>query len=145
MATLKAVVRTQRADGFYPVYIRVTHHRDSAFIKTDKMLTKKELTKNNEIKDHFVLNYCTERIMEYNEMLNHKDIEHWTAKEVAEFLKSGNQDISFSDYARKHINKMIDRGQQRNARNYELALNHFERFCGTTNVQFSHIGKVGVI
>lgn len=139
MATLKAVVRTPRADGFYPVYIRVTHHRDSAFIKTDKMLTRKELTKNNEIKDPFVLNYCTERIMEYNERLNHKDIEHWTAKEVAEFLKSGNQDISFSDYARKHINKMIDRGQQRNARNYELALNHFERFCGTTNVQFSHM------
>ena len=29
MATLKAVVRTPRADGFYPVYIRVTHRRAS--------------------------------------------------------------------------------------------------------------------
>ena len=45
MATLKAVVRTARADGFYPVYIRVTHHRASSFIKTDKMVTRKELTK----------------------------------------------------------------------------------------------------
>ena len=54
MATLKAVVRTARADGFYPVYIRVTHHRSSAFIKTDKMVTKKELTKTNEIKDPYV-------------------------------------------------------------------------------------------
>ena len=51
MATLKAVVRMARTDGFYPVYIRVTHHRASSFIKTDKMVTKKELTKNNEIKD----------------------------------------------------------------------------------------------
>lgn len=139
MATLKAVVRTQRADGFYPVYIRVTHHRDSAFIKTDKVVTGKELTKTKEIKDPFVLQYCTQMILEYNERLNRKDIAHWTVKEVAEFLKSGNQDICFSDYARLHINKMIDRGQQRNARNYELALNHFERFCGTTQVTFSHL------
>ena len=70
MATLKAVVRTARADGFYPVYIRVTHHRASSFIKTDKMVTKKELTKNNEIKDPFVLQYCSKRILEYNELEN---------------------------------------------------------------------------
>ena len=44
MATLKAVVRTARADGFYPVYIRVTHHRSSAFIKTDKMVTNGKAT-----------------------------------------------------------------------------------------------------
>ena len=41
MATLKAAVKTARADGFYPVYIRVTHCRASSFIKTDKMVTKK--------------------------------------------------------------------------------------------------------
>lgn len=70
MATLKAVVRTARADGFYPVYIRVTHHRASSFIKTDKMVTRKELTKTNEIKDPYVLQYCTQKILEYNERLN---------------------------------------------------------------------------
>ena len=43
MATLKAVVRTERADGFYPVYIRVTHKRNTSFIKTDKMVSKKQL------------------------------------------------------------------------------------------------------
>lgn len=56
MATLKAVVRTARADGFYPVYIRVTHHRSSAFIKTDKMVTKKELTKLMRLKTRMFCN-----------------------------------------------------------------------------------------
>lgn len=138
MATLKAVVRRARADGFYPVYIRVTHKRDSAFIKTDKMVTKKELTKTNEIKDAFVLQYCSQRIIEYNERLNQKNIEYWTAKEIVEFLESGNDDICFSDYARLHIARMIDNGQQRNAKNYKLAIEHLERFCGTTKVMFSH-------
>ena len=120
MATLKAVVRTARADGFYPVYIRVPHHRSSAFIKTDKMVTKKELTKTNEIKDPYVLQFCSQRILEYTERLNSKNIEHWTVKEVVEFLASGNDDVCFSDYARKQINRMIDNGQQRNAKNLSL-------------------------
>ncbi len=139
MATLKAVVRTARADGFYPVYIRVTHHRASSFIKTDKMVTKKELTKNNEIKDPFVLQYCTQRILEYTERLNKKDIENWTVAEVSEYLQNGDDDICFSDYARIHINRMIDQGQERNAKNYKLALQHLERFAGTTKVMFSHL------
>lgn len=34
---------------------------------------------------------------------------------------------------------MIDNGQQRNAKNYQLALQHLERFLGTTQIMFSHL------
>lgn len=139
MATFKAIVKTARSDGFYTVYIRVTHHREHGYIKTDKMVTKKELTKNNEIRDPYVMQYCTQQIVDYNERLNKKDIENWTVKEVVDFLINGNSDISFSDYARLHINRMIDNGQERNAKNYKLALQHLERFAGTTQVMFSHL------
>ena len=139
MANFKAVVRTARADGFYQVYIRVTHHRAVGYIKTDKVVTKKELSKENEIKDPFVLQYCMKRILEYNERLNKKDIERWTVKEVVDFLVNGNDDICFSDYARVYINGMIDKGQERNAKNYKLALQHLERFLGTNKVMFSQL------
>ena len=66
MATFKPTVRGMRKDGFLQVYIRVTHRTKHGYIKTDKMITRKELTKTNEIKDPFVMNYCTERIMEFN-------------------------------------------------------------------------------
>lgn len=139
MATFKTCVQKERKDGFYPVYIRVTHHRGTQFIKTDKMVTKKELSGAKEIKDPYVLQYCTQRIVEYNERLNKKDIEHWTVKEVVDFLVSGNDDVCFSEYARVHINRMIDNGQERNAKNYRLAVEHLERFCGTNKVMFSHL------
>ncbi len=139
MATFKACVQKERKDGFFPVYIRVTHRRTTQYIKTDKMVTRKELTKSGEIKDPFVLQFCTQRILKYNEELNKVNIENWTAKEVAEFLTKESEDICFSDYARKHIDRMIDWGQQRNARNYELALQHMERFAGTTRIMFSHL------
>ncbi len=145
MANFKALVRTARADGFYQVYIRVTHNRSTSYIKTDKMVTKNELTKTKEIKDLWVLQYCTKQILEYNERLNKKDIEHWTAKEVTDYLVRGDDDICFSDYARNvHIPKMIDNGQERNARNYQLALQHMERFFGTNKVMFSHLTSTQV-
>ena len=74
MATFKAVVRRPRTDGFYSVYIRVTHRRQTLFIKTDKMLTKRELTRGGEISDAFVLQFCTQKILEYQERLNRHDI-----------------------------------------------------------------------
>ena len=51
MATFKTCVQKQRSDGFYPVYIRVTHNRKSSYIKTDKMVDKKGLTRTGEVKD----------------------------------------------------------------------------------------------
>lgn len=39
MATFKVVVRKKRADGFYPVYIRVVHRSRMGYIKTDKLIT----------------------------------------------------------------------------------------------------------
>lgn len=144
MATFKAVVRWPRADGFYSVYIRVTHRRQTLFIKTDKMLTKRELTRKGEIADAFVLQFCTQKILEYQERLNRHDISQWTGAQVVEFLTTPDEVISFSDYARKHIDRLIDNGQERSAKNYKLALQHMERYFGTTNVKFAQLTSVNV-
>lgn len=139
MATFKACVKAKRKDGFYPVYIRVIHHKKVAYMPTDKMVNEKGLARSGEIEDPYVMQFCTYRIVEYMEILNKVDTEHWTVKDVVDYLKTGYNDICFSDYARKHIDRMIDSGQQRNAKNYQLALNHMERFAGTTKVMFSNL------
>ena len=41
MATIKAVVRNARADGFLPVYIRIVHKSKPGYIKTDKIVSPK--------------------------------------------------------------------------------------------------------
>ncbi len=124
MATFKVCVKAKRKDGFYPVYIRVIHHK-MAYMPTDKMVNDKGLTKTGEIDDPYVLQFCTNRIVEYMEVVLSKvDTESWTVKDIVDYLKSGYNDICFSDYARKHIDRMIVKGEQRNAKNYELALHH---------------------
>lgn len=139
MATLKICVQKQRNDGFYPVYIRITHRRATSYLKTDKMVNAKGISKTKEIKDPYIVKQLSQTIIEYMDQLNRRDIRNWSANEVRDFLVSGDDDISFSAYARKHHDRMIDAGQARNARNYELAYQHMERFAGTNNIMFSHL------
>ena len=144
MATFKPCVQKQRADGFYPVYIRVTHQRKVGFIKTNKVVSKKGVTASKEIKDTFVSNFCTTVILDYTTRLNAFDTTRWSVKEVIDFLLTGDSDVCFSDYARQHVGRLINNGQDRTARNYELALGHLERYFGTTKVMFSQLTSTAV-
>jgi integrase len=145
MAILKACVRRKRSDGFWPVYIRVTHRRALGYIKTDKVVTSKELTKDEEIKDAFVLKYCSELIINYQAKLNHVDISMWSVAQIIEYLLEDSNKVSFTSYAQLHIGRMINRGQERNAKNYKLALGHFQRFMGTTEIYFSDMSSTVLI
>ena len=134
MATFKVVVRKKRADGFYPVYIRVVHRSRMGYIKTDKLITDKQITKNGEIKDIVVNEYCSREILRYSDMINRKDVSNYSVAELIEFLIHSDEEICFSDYATKFINRMASEGHERNAKNYRLAVNHLERYLGTTRV-----------
>lgn len=139
MATFKVIVKSRRKDGFYPVYIRVTHKAKLAYIATGKLVTDKQLSRTGEIEDPFVQEYCSKKIVEWVEMLNKKDTQHWAIDDVVKFIKTGEADICFSDYARKYYDAMSAAGQKRNARNYEMALQHLERWAGTNRIMFSKL------
>lgn len=140
MATFKIAVLSQRKDGYWPVYIRITHQRQLLYIKTDKLVDNKGLVKSTkEIKDPFVRKELDLKIADYIERLNKVDISNWTVQEIGHYLKEGASDLCFSDYARKYHGQMINEGHERNAKNYELAYQHMERYAGTNKVMFSHM------
>ena len=140
MATFKITIQKQRTDGYWPVYIRVIHHRDSAFIKTDKLVDYKGIVKSTkEVKDPFVRKACDLLIIDYIDRLNKVDTSTWSAQDVVKFLKEGTSDVCFSDYARQYQAKMIQEGHARNARTYELAYQNMELYAGSNKIMFSHI------
>lgn len=118
MATLKAVVRKQRADGFYAVYIRIVHRSRMGYIKTDKVISPKSITASGEFKDPVVNEYCSRQILKYTDMLNRKDLTQYTVAEVIEYLTRDAGVESFSEYARLHIDRMKKSGHARNAKDY---------------------------
>lgn len=141
MATLKAVVRKQRADGFYAVYIRIVHRSRMGYIKTDKVISPKSITASGEFKDPVVNEYCSRQILKYTDMLNRKNLTQYTVAEVIEYLTRDAGVESFSEYARLHIDRMKKSGHARNAKDYLYALQHFERYLGTNNVLFAHLSS----
>lgn len=140
MATFKVVVQKQRNDGFYAVYIRVTHNRGVKYLRTDKIVDAKGINKKNkEVKDPFVLQSCSNKIARFAEMLNKVEIRKWDIHDVVAYLEKGTDDVCFSDYARKYHDDMYNNGHERNARNYELAYQHLERYTGTNKLMFSQL------
>ena len=68
MATIKAVVRKARTDGFFPVYIRIVHRSRMGYIKTDKIVSPKGIAKSGDIIDQVVNEYCAKAILRYSDM-----------------------------------------------------------------------------
>ena len=100
MATFKAVVRKKRVDGFYPVYIRIVHRSRMGYIKTDKLITDKQILKSGEIKDAVVNEYCSREILKYTDMANRKDISEYSVSELIEYLTHVEDNVCFSEYAK---------------------------------------------
>ena len=97
MATFKTIVRYKRADGFYQVYIRVLHRSKSGYIKTDKFVTDKQLSKSGEIKDAVINKYCAQEILRYTELVNRKDVSGYSVTELIEYLMNSDMEVCFSD------------------------------------------------
>lgn len=127
MATFKATIRAKREDNTYLVYIRCTHNRKIAYIKTDMYATEKKIKK-GEIADVDINGRCSIKIMEWQARLNREDISNWSVKDVVAYLESGNADIPFIPYCQKYIDKMINEGREKSASNYIRAKNSFEQF-----------------
>ena len=137
MATFKATIRYKRSDGFYQVYIRVVHRTKAGYIKTDKFVTGKQLSKTGEIKDPVVNEYCSREILHYTEMVNRTDVSQYSVSELIEYLLNSEMDVCFSEYALQYTIHMEEEGHVRNAKNYRLAVNHLERYLGTNRIMFS--------
>lgn len=136
MATFKTIVRYKRADGFYQVYIRVVHRTKTGYIKTDKFVTDKQITKTKEIKDPVVNEYCSREILHYTDLINRHDVSQYSVSELISFLLNSEAEICFSEYATQFIDRMESEGHERTAKNYRLAVNHLERYVGTNKIMF---------
>ncbi len=139
MATLKPVVQKMRADGYAVVYVRVTHNRKSSYIKTNKVVAQRDVSKSGEITDNHIVRYCSDLIYYYHSLLNEVDTDAMSVQEVVSYLCTANRDVCFSDFATLYIRKMFNEGHERNSRTYRLAVSSLEKFLGTTRIMCSQM------
>ena len=140
MATLKAIVKSKAKSGMYNVYIRITQNRQFSYVRTSWMVNDNGLSDDKkDIIDPHVIQQTSIMINDFYNKLNQIDSSTWSSSEVMNYLLEYGKDMSFSDYARQHIERMKARGQERTSRNYKWAIQHMERFAGTDNIMFSRL------
>jgi len=128
------MVRKPRNDGFYSVYIRIVHNRKPGYIKTNKIVDAEHILENGDFTDPVVNEYCALLIRQYNDRLNRVNTTLWSINEVVDYLLKIEEEAYFSDFVRASIAHMIDDGHGRNAKNYQLAVNHLERYLGSNRI-----------
>ena len=86
--------------------------------------------------------FCSREIFRYSDMINRHEVSNYSVSELIEFLQHSDGDVNFSEFAANFIAQMINGGHARNAKNYQLAVNHLERYLGTTQIMFSTLTSV---
>lgn len=109
MAILTVCVNKQRKrkDGCYSVYIRVAHNGKSVYMPTDMVVGSKGLSSLMVVINLFVLKPLSSQIVKWLDTLNRQYISAWTARQVADYLKNLTEDLIFTDYARRHIDRLF--------------------------------------
>ena len=78
-------------------------------------------------------------VRQYTDRQNRANTTLWSVSEIIEYLLKTDEEVCFSDYSRMFIRQMRLDGHERNAKNYQLAVAHLERYMGTTRVMFGHL------
>ncbi len=138
MITFEPCIRGLKENGYAKVYIRVIQNQKPAYIGTSYVVSANQVS-GNKIKDFFVITEIAPIIRKYFDKLNKHDTENWTIQEIIEFLKTENEEISFTDFFKGFTNKMINAGRENPAQNYTCAINSLIRFCGKDKLNFSEI------
>jgi integrase len=102
------------------------------------MYVHRDHVEDGEITDHNVLYHSLSIIDKYYQKLNRENISSWTVKEVIKFVVDIDSKTPFYPFCKKHINKLINNNQIRNAECYETALHSFKKYFGD-NIHFQDI------
>lgn len=147
MATFKISIfdHQQREDGLYPISIRVTWKRQSAYIKTEYRVSKKQIRqigKSYELKDTFLLRELNNRIADYEDIKLKKlgsKIEYYSAKELADYFVKQTKDtggeIDMIQFGRDYASKL----KFNYARIFTATLNAIVDFTGREKVMFADV------
>jgi integrase len=112
MATFKICVfeHQKREDGKYPVSIRVTNNRKTAYISTGNYVTRSQIDRSFKyIKDNSVIRSIDKQIQKYEDLIKDKlgvSVNSYSVRELCEFLKqytNTSSDIDFIAFAWEHI------------------------------------------
>lgn len=123
----------KRADGKYPVKIRIYHHGTTSYASTDLTVAANKVSKDGDIKDLKVLRVCADIVDKYEDIVARHYFEVSamdTANEVRDFLveKSKPFRLDFLAWADELIQHKINQGRTGTANIMRRAVDAFKDY-----------------
>jgi len=136
----------KRMDGKFPVSIRLIFKRKNVYLKTEFYVGEKQIDKEYNLKDRFLIRLINKKIDQYEDIIIKKlgnNLDKYTAAELKEFLikstKPGSDDsIDFIAFSRTHIEKIKPKQKSR-ASVLQRTLNSFIDYFGRDKIAISEI------
>ena len=148
MSTFQIEVQNshKNRDGKSAVSIRLTHHRQKAYLKTEYYVTDKQLSKEGKLKDRVIMRQLNDKIDTYESLIAKRignRADSMTAKELKEFLVRASKSITdssidFVEFSRVFIESKRPL-QKARARRLTTTLNSLIDFVGREKISISEI------
>ena len=148
MTTVKAVILKHqlKADQTYNVKIRITHNRASAYIKTNHIVNKKNVSKDLlTIKDNFIATMVDRDVFEIRRHISELGYKSYplTAKELTKHLlqklQHGDQTLNFFTVAQELVDELKVQKRISTASTYSSAANNLHLWLRRPNLTFAEM------
>lgn len=150
MPTFKISVlkHQQRRDGKFPVSIRVTHNRQSVYMKTDTYIVRKQIAADfKTIRDTDAVRMIDRDIIEYEKLLLKglgSNLTKYTARELVDYLEKhiatdGGATIDFVAFSVAHIQALRATGRNGSAGRFEAVIHNLIDYFGRSVVYIKEI------
>lgn len=150
MPTFKVSVfqHQQRRDGKFRVSIRLTHNRQSVYIKTDTYITRKQMTTDfKAIRDTEVVRIVDRDILEYDKLLLKglgANLNKYTARELADYITrhtgtGGGAEIDFIAFAWDYVAELKAAKRMGYAERFERVIRALIDYFGRSKVLIREI------
>ncbi|MDX3916921.1 MAG: phage integrase SAM-like domain-containing protein [Pseudosphingobacterium sp.] len=110
MATVDAKVLAHHGknDGTWNVKISVYHKGQTKYIETEHFVTARQLTKNLEIKDTFLISIINKQLDNYRKEISKlgSALELFTAQTLKDYLIQNGEEIDFLKFSKEHIEQL---------------------------------------
>lgn len=148
MATFKTCVfkHQQREDNKFPISIRVTTNRQSAYINTGIYAVKSQISKDfKSIKDTELARTIDRKIEKFEQFIIRNlapTLKQYSARQLCDILTrstSDNQSIDFINFSTQYIEKLQKNGQLSYSKLMASTVNALVDFFGRPNVSINEI------
>lgn len=150
MASVKVILRkhNQKADGRYPIAIRVTVNRKSKFTFIDWIKEKDWDAKNSKVKSSHpnskrLNNLIQKKIVEAGDMILEAESlkKNYTSGEIKEAINSNSSKTSFFKMANEHISNLSAIGKHNRASSEQGMLNNLSVMLNKSDILFHQIDE----